>query len=115
VFDKIGIIIKNAKAPKISPNEIRSILSYFNTKSLDTIECENIIEAKSIIKGKYKDISFIYLTNPIPTLEENMYDFIEFIYKNENYKHIEFFARLPKKQTESKYNWYDDFINYIKF
>ncbi|MFX0039298.1 MAG: hypothetical protein ACFFCY_08185 [Promethearchaeota archaeon] len=115
MFDKIGIIIKDIKAPKVDSNEISSILSYFDTKSLDTIVCENIFEAKHIIKEKYKEIAFIYLTNPIPTLEEDIYDFIEFINKNENYKHIEFFARMPKKQKKNKYHWYDDFINYIKF
>ncbi|MFW9818137.1 MAG: hypothetical protein ACFFE5_00890 [Candidatus Thorarchaeota archaeon] len=115
MYDKFGIIIKDKKAPTVSSNEIKSILAYFNTKSLDTIVCENIIEAKSVIKEKYEEISFIYLTNPIPTLEENIQDFIEFINKNEHYRHIEFFARMPKKQKESKYIWDDDFISYIKF
>lgn len=115
MFDKFGIILKDTKAPKVSSNEIKSILSYFNTKSLDTIVCENIFEVKSVIKEKYEEISFIYLTNPIPSLEESIHDLLEFINNNENYKHIEFFARMPKKQKESRYNWNNDFINYIKF
>jgi hypothetical protein len=115
VLDKFGIIIEDKKAPKVSSNEIKSILTYFDTKSLDTIVCENIIEAKSIIKEKYEEISFIYLINPIPNLKESINDLIEFINNNENYKHIEFFARMIKKQKEDKYNWDDDFINYIIF
>ena len=115
MFDKIGIIIKDKKAPKVNSNEMKSILTYFDTTSVDTIVCETIFEAKHIIKEKYEEITFIYLTNPIPTLEEEVCDFIEFINKNENYRHIEFCARMPKKQKENKYHWYDDFINYIKF
>ncbi len=115
MLDKIGIIIKNVESPQISSNEMKSILSHFNTKSLDTIICEDLIEAKNIIKEKFEEISFIYLVNPIPTINKVLYDFIDFINKNEDYKHIEFFARMPKKQKENKYNWYDDFINYIKF
>ncbi len=114
-MDKFGIIIEDENAPKVSSNEIKSILTYFDTKSLDTIVCENLIEAKSIIKEKYEEISFIYLINPIPNLKESINDLIEFINNNENYKHIEFFARMIKKQKENKYNWDDDFINYIKF
>ncbi|MFX0007109.1 MAG: hypothetical protein ACFFA7_01050 [Promethearchaeota archaeon] len=115
MFDKFGIIIKDKKAPTVSSDEIKSILTYFNTNSLDTIVCENIIEAKDVIKEKYEEISFIYLTNPIPTLEDNVHDFVEFINNNENYKYIEFFARMPNKQKESKYRWDDDFIDFIKF
>jgi hypothetical protein len=115
VFDKFGIIIKDKKSPTVSSDEIKSILAYFNTKSLDTIVCENIIEAKNVIKEKYEEISFIYLTNPISTLEDNVYDFVEFINNNENYKQIEFFARMPTKQKESKYRWDNDFIDFIKF
>jgi hypothetical protein len=115
VFDKFGIIIKDKKAPIVSPDEVKSILEYYNTKSLDTIVCENIIEAKEVIKEKYEEISFIYLTHPISILENNVHDFVEFINNNENYKHIEFFARMPKKQKESKYSWDNDFIDFIKF
>ncbi len=115
MFDKIGIIIKNIKAPKVSSNEIKTILSSLGTKSIDTIVCDSILEAKKIIQEKYEEISFIYIISPIPTLEKPTCDFLEFITKNEIYKHIKFFARMPKRQKDSKYNWYDDFINYIKF
>lgn len=114
MVDKIGIIIRNVKAHTVSSNELKSILSSLSTKSIDTIICDNTLDAKKIIEEKYGEISFIYLTNPIPTIEKSTYNYIEFIKNNKNYKHIEFFARMPKKKKESKYKWYDDFINYIK-
>jgi hypothetical protein len=114
VIDKLGIIIRNVNAPLVSSNEIKSILSSLGTNSVDTIICESISEAKYIIKEKHEEISFVYLTNPILSIEKATYDFIEFITNNKNYKHIEFFARMPKKQKGNKYKWDDDFINYIK-
>ena len=114
MFDKIGIIIKDEKAPEVSPSEIKSVLKSLNTKSVNIIGCESILDAKKIIEERYEEIAFIYLTVPIPTIEHSTYNFIEFITKNENYKHIEFFARMQKRKQEKRYNWDDDFINYIK-
>jgi hypothetical protein len=48
-------------------------------------------------------------------MEQNTYNLIEFITKNKNYKHIEFFARVRQNKWESKYKGYNDFINFIKF
>ena len=114
MLKKIGIIIKNVKAPIVSSKEIKSILSTLGTNSIDIIFCESFLEAKEIIREKYKEISFIYLTAPIPKIEKSIYRFVEFITNHVNYKHIEFFARMPKMKKESKYTWYDDFINFIK-
>ncbi|MFX1379570.1 MAG: hypothetical protein ACFFA4_10810 [Promethearchaeota archaeon] len=115
MIDKIGIVIRNEKDPPISSNEIKSILSSLETDSIDTIVCDNISKAKEIIKEQYEEISFIYLASPIPKIEKFTNKFIEFITNNRNYKHIEFFARMPKKKKDNKYKWFDDFINYIKF
>ncbi len=119
MFEKIGIIIKDNKAPEVSLMEMNYILRALETKSVGTIVCENVLEAKKKIQEKYEEISFIYFISPIPTLEKSTYDFLEVITKNENYKHIRFFARLRKREKDSeykdsKYKWYDDFINYIK-
>ncbi|MFX0024166.1 MAG: hypothetical protein ACFE9S_17700 [Candidatus Hermodarchaeota archaeon] len=113
MFDKLGIIIKTEKVPKISSRELKSILSSLDTNSIDTIICESILEAKKILEEEYKEIAFIYLTAPIPTIEQPTYKFIEYITKNENYKHIKFFVRMPKRKQERKYKWDDDFINFI--
>ncbi|MFX1502964.1 MAG: hypothetical protein ACFFDH_18535 [Promethearchaeota archaeon] len=115
MLEKIGIIIKNEKAPKVSSEEIKSILSSLGVEYIDTLICDNASIAKRLIKEKFEEISFIYLTNPIPNIEKATYELIEYIKNNKNYQHIEFFARMPNKEKESKYKWYDDFINFIKF
>ncbi|MFW9971154.1 MAG: hypothetical protein ACFFDF_13255 [Candidatus Odinarchaeota archaeon] len=110
---KKGIIIRDKNTPRASKKELKSVLS-----SLEAVNsvyyCNSTARAIQIIEEKYKELSFIYLLNPIPEMEKDTYDFIEFVTKNEHYKHIEFYARLPKKKRRNKYNWYDDFINYIK-
>ena len=94
MLNKIGIIIKNVKAPIVSSKEIKSILSNLGTNSIDAIVCKSFLEAKEIIREKYEEILFRYLTDPIPNIEKSTYNFIEFITNNMNYKHIEFFARM---------------------
>ncbi len=114
MFDKIGIIIKDEEAPKVSSREMNSILKSLETKAIDTIICDNILDAKKLVQEKYEEISFVYIISPIPTIEKPIYNFLEFITKNEAYKHIKFFARIPQGKLESKYKWDDDFINYVK-
>ncbi|MFX1419750.1 MAG: hypothetical protein ACFE9N_12590 [Promethearchaeota archaeon] len=114
MVEKLGIILRNVKAPEVSSNELKSILTSLGTKSIDTIVCDNILEAKEIIQEKFEIISFIFFTSPIPKIDKTTQSFIEFITNNEDYKHIEFFARMHKEEQKKKYKWYDDFINYIK-
>ncbi|MFX1389721.1 MAG: hypothetical protein ACFE9Z_06655 [Promethearchaeota archaeon] len=111
---KKGIIIIDKNAPKVSKKELKLILSSLKSGCIYPIYCQSTSEAKSIVEEKHKELSFIYLITPIYEIEKSTSDFIEYITKNEQYKHIEFYARLPKKKGRNKYNWYDDYINYIK-
>jgi hypothetical protein len=110
---KKGIIIRDKNAPRASKKELKLVLSSLEGV-ISVYYCHSTARAKRIIEEKYNELSFIYLLNPIPEMEKDTYDFIDYVTKNEKYKHIEFYARLPKKQRGDKYKWYDDYINYLK-
>jgi hypothetical protein len=111
---KKGIIIRDKNAPKVSKKELNTILLSLETGNINAIFCYSTSEAKTIIEEKYRELSFIYLLNPVPEMKKDTHDFIEFVTKNEQYKHIEFYARLPKKKRRNNYNSYNDYINYMK-
>lgn len=111
---KKGIIIRYKGAPSISRNELKSVVNSLETKTFKTIFCDTHSEAINLLKGMHDEILFIYLTNPLPNVDESTKEFIELINSNENYKHINLFVRLPKENKKNKYDWDDDFINFIK-
>ena len=114
MVSKKGIIIRNENTPTVHRDEINSIVDNLETKSFETIFCNTNLEAIDLIKERHDEILFIYLTNPIHNLEESTKEFIDFVNNNENYNHIQLFVRFPKEDNKNKYDWYDDFINFIK-
>lgn len=111
---RIGIIFRYEGAPSISRNELKSVVNSLETKTFKTIFCDTQSEVINLLKDRSDEILFIYLTNPLSNVDESTKEFIEFISSNENFKHINLFVRLPKEIKKSKYDWDDDFINFIK-
>ena len=112
---KKGIIIRYEGAPSISRTELKSVVNSLETKTFKTIFCDTQSEAVNLLKDIPDEILFIYLTNPLPNADESTKRFIDFINSNENYKHINLYVRLPHDTKKSKYDWDDEFINFIKF
>lgn len=111
---RIGIIFRHEGAPSISRNELKAVVNSLETKTFKTIFCDTQSEVINLLKDRHDEILFIYLTNPLSNVDESTKEFIEAISSNENFKHINLFVRLPEEIKKSKYDWDDDFINFIK-
>ncbi|MHA2393696.1 MAG: hypothetical protein ACXAEX_17300 [Promethearchaeota archaeon] len=111
---KKGIVISDDQTPEVGPSEWKSIFLSLNSDKFEKIFCKNVLETQKAIKESFEEIRFLYLTNPIPNIKKTTYKFIKFLKKNDKYKHIEIFIRVPKEQKVNKNKWYDNFINEIK-